>query len=164
MPPKPKLPKHMSGIAGEFLVAAELSRRGYIASLTQRNTHGIDILASSSDGSRQVAIQVKCDQTTGKEWMLGPKSETLASPTLFYVFVRLHDGGQPAFHVVPSFVVADSVARSHREWLAKPGRGGKPHKDNTIRIFRDVEGVFRDAWSTLGLDPLPNEGVKADGT
>jgi len=148
----PKLPKHMSGIAGEFLVAAELSRRGYIASLTQRNTHGIDILASSSDGTRQVAIQVKCDQTTGKEWMLGEKAETLSSPTLFYVFVRLHGGGTPDFHIVPSSVVAEFTSRSHREWLAEPGRGGRKHKDNPIRVFRDLERQFRDAWSSLGLD------------
>ena len=34
------------GITGEYLVAAELSRRGYVATLTLRNTRGIDILAS----------------------------------------------------------------------------------------------------------------------
>jgi len=37
----------LTGVAGEFNVAAELSRRGYIATLTQRNTRGIDILASN---------------------------------------------------------------------------------------------------------------------
>lgn len=147
-----KLPKHMSGITGEYLVAAELSRRGFIASLTQRNTHGIDILASSSDRTRQVAIQVKCDQTQGSEWMLSPKAETLSSPTLFYVFVRLHDGGTPEFFVVPSADVAIFTRESHRAWLAKPGRNGQPHRDNSIRVFRDTAGAYRNAWDRLGLE------------
>ncbi len=147
----PKLAKHMSGIAGEYLVAAELSRRGYIASLTLRNTQDIDVLASSADGSRQIAIQVKCDQTKGHEWMLSAKAERLSGPTIYYVFVRLHDGGTPEFFVVPSEVVAERTTTSHREWLAKPGRSGQPHADTSIRVFSDREGKYRDAWDTLGL-------------
>ncbi len=146
-----KLAKHMSGIAGEYLVAAELTRRGYIASLTLRNTKDIDILASSADGTRQVAIQVKCDQTKGSEWMLGAKAERLTSPSMYYVFVRLHDGGTPEFFVVPSAVVAEQTRTSHSDWLAKPGRRGQAHKDTTIRIFGDRQGKYRDAWDTLGL-------------
>ena len=147
-----KLAKHMSGIAGEYLVAAELTRRGHIASLTLRNTQDIDILASNADGTRQVAIQVKCDQTRGSTWILSAKAERLTAPTLYYVFVRLHDGGTPEFFVVPSAVVADYAATSHRQWLAKPDRNGQPHKDNPIREFADREGKYRDAWNVLGLD------------
>jgi len=33
----------LTGVAGEYFVAAELSRRGFIASITMRNTRGIDI-------------------------------------------------------------------------------------------------------------------------
>ncbi|PIW68446.1 MAG: aspartate ammonia-lyase, partial [Candidatus Omnitrophica bacterium CG12_big_fil_rev_8_21_14_0_65_42_8] len=33
----------LSGVAGEYLVAGELSRRGYIASITLRNSKGVDI-------------------------------------------------------------------------------------------------------------------------
>jgi len=35
------------GVAGEYFVAAELSSLGYIASITLRNTKGIDILATN---------------------------------------------------------------------------------------------------------------------
>lgn len=34
----------LTGVAGEYFVAAELSRRGFIASITMRNSPGIDIL------------------------------------------------------------------------------------------------------------------------
>lgn len=47
-----KLSGIQTGITGEYLVAAELSRRGYVATLTLRNTRGIDILASNSDATR----------------------------------------------------------------------------------------------------------------
>ena len=38
-----KLSSLLCGVAGEYFVAAELSRRGYIASITLRNTLGVDI-------------------------------------------------------------------------------------------------------------------------
>lgn len=81
MPPK-RLHKIQSGIAGEYLVAAELTRRGHVASLTLKNTQGIDVLASNPAGSRTVAIQVKCNQGTAAEWMLGVKSEKVVAATL----------------------------------------------------------------------------------
>ncbi len=56
--------KSLIGIAGAHFVAGELFQQGYIATLTSRNTEGIDVLASSSDGSKTVSIQVK---TSGPE-------------------------------------------------------------------------------------------------
>ena len=44
-----KLSTIQTGVAGEYFVAAELSRRGYVASLTLRNTRGIDVLASNAE-------------------------------------------------------------------------------------------------------------------
>ena len=38
-----KVSSILIGVAGEYFVAAELSRRGYVASITLRNTKGIDI-------------------------------------------------------------------------------------------------------------------------
>ena len=40
----------LTGVAGEYFVAAELSRRGFIASITMRNSPGIDILATDMRG------------------------------------------------------------------------------------------------------------------
>ena len=41
-----KLTSGLTGIAGEYYVAAELSRRGFMASITLRNNDSIDIHAS----------------------------------------------------------------------------------------------------------------------
>lgn len=52
----------LAGVSGEYFVAAELSRRGYIASITLRNTKGVDILCSSADITRQFGVQVTIEQ------------------------------------------------------------------------------------------------------
>jgi hypothetical protein len=70
-----KLPGLQAGIAGEYLVAGELTRRGYIASLTLRNTRGVDILASNLDATASVGIQVKTAQNTRATWLLNQNVE-----------------------------------------------------------------------------------------
>jgi hypothetical protein len=48
-----------TGIAGEFLVAGELSKRGWIATLTAKNTPHVDVLAARPAGDVHARIQVK---------------------------------------------------------------------------------------------------------
>jgi len=141
------------GVAGEYYVAAELSRRGYIASITLRNTKGVDILVSNIDATASVGIQVKTSKGSKPEWVLSSKVEKdeLAA-NLFFVFVRLNDGGHPDYHVVPAATVAATVAKEHQDWLNTEGRGGRQHQDNPMRKFRDHEGKYLDAWDSLGLE------------
>ena len=164
-----KLSTSLSGVAGEYLVAAELSRRGYVASLTLRNTRGIDILASNAKASRLAGIQVKTNQGSRLGWLLTKKAEDYYDDNLFYVFVNLNDGGQPDFYVVPSKVVANAVKESFEWWLRTPGRRGQTRRDNPMRMFADralqpireelnkrgkptnVAG-YRDRWDLLGLE------------
>ncbi|MBN2094879.1 MAG: hypothetical protein JW727_02425 [Candidatus Aenigmarchaeota archaeon] len=54
-----KLSSILCGVSGEYFVAAELSRRGHIASITLRNTKGVDILCSNAEATKTVGIQVK---------------------------------------------------------------------------------------------------------
>src|ERR1700676_4366247 len=81
------------GITGEYLVAAELSRRGYVATLTLRNTRGIDILASNSDATRSVGIQVKTGQGVRPDWLMNKKAEAHPAENPRYVFVCLAPEG-----------------------------------------------------------------------
>lgn len=150
--PSTKLAHGLTGIAGEYLVAGELSRRGYIASITLRNTRGIDILASNATATRQIAIQVKTNQGSKPAWVLNEKAETFYADDLFYVFVNLKSAEErPDFYVVPSKVVADLVRSSHREWLETPGQKGQSHKDNPVRQFLDPERQFLERWDLLGF-------------
>jgi len=146
-----KLSSVQTGIAGEYFVAAELSRRGFVASITLRNTRGIDILASNTDATKSVGIQVKTCQGSRPDWMMNRKAEVDLAQNLFYVFVCLPVAGEPTFYVVPRSDVAKYVRESHRQWLATPGRKGQPHRDTDMRRFKDPDGRFKDRWDLLGL-------------
>jgi hypothetical protein len=78
-----KIPSGLAGVAGEYFVAAELSRRGWIASITLRNTRGIDILATNASASRSVTIQCKTRQQKAKKWLLNEKCESFFLTTIF---------------------------------------------------------------------------------
>ena len=144
------------GIAGEYFVAGELARRGIIASLTLRNTKGVDVLASSADGLRSASIQVKTCHGTNRRWVLNVKAETFVGDRLFYVFVALNDNAAPpTYHIVPSRIVADTLREQHALWLAASGKNGRVHVDNPMRNFHDASGEYLDRWDLLGFDEVP---------
>jgi len=146
-----KLSSVMSGVTGEYFVAGELSRRGYIASITLRNSKGVDILASNEEATKTVGIQVKANQEKTKEWLLDKKAESYFSDNLFYIFINLNKGEKPDFFIVPSKVVANYVKESHQRWLITPGRKGQEHKDTTMRMFKDKNCKYLNRWDLLGL-------------
>ena len=142
----------LAGVAGEYFVAAELSRRGFIASITLRNTRGIDIVATNKDAKHTITIQCKTSRNNTKQWLLGDKSEDFHADTHFYVFVDLHgDLERPSYHVVPSATVAEKIKTGHREWLKGTTPSGKPRKDSAMRKFSDKEDVYLERWDYLGL-------------
>lgn len=140
------------GVAGEYYVAAELTMRGYIASITLRNSRGVDIIASNSSASRSVSIQVKTINNSKPKWLLTNTSEGFFSENHFYVLVALHPlGERPDFYIVPSTVVARHVKSTHDSWLAGKKSDGTSRKDSAIRNFTDVDGKYKEAWHLLGL-------------
>lgn len=121
---KTKSDSILTGVAGEYLVAGELSKKGYIASITLRNTREIDILTSNRDATKSVGIQVKSTKhSNARNWILNEKSENYYADNLFYVFVNLKEGNQrPDFFIVPSKIVAKQITKSHKRWLKRPNR------------------------------------------
>ena len=143
----------LSGAAGQYFVAAELSRRGIIATATVRNARGIDILASNASATRTVTIQVKTNQSSKKQWMLHKSAEELVADNLFYVFVNLHGlDNPPSYHIVESRHVASVIKDSHQRWLAGAKKDGSSRKDTTMHIFKDDAGDFLGKWEKLGFD------------
>ena len=54
-----RVQRNILGVAGEYFVAAEMSRRGLIATLTIKNTPQVDCVASKPGSSKAVYLQVK---------------------------------------------------------------------------------------------------------
>lgn len=140
----------LAGVSGEYFVAAELSRRGYIASITLRNTKGVDILCSNTDVTRQFGVQVKTNRRSNREWILNSKSEEYFADNLFYIFVNLHGTKKaPDYFIVPSAEVARYTKESHIAWRDTSGRNGRVHNDTTMRKFADFDGKYLNKWDSL---------------
>jgi hypothetical protein len=147
-----KLDSTLVGVAGEYLVAGELTLRGFIASISLRNSRGIDIIASSGDGARAVSIQVKTNSDGNPKWILNKKSETFYAENHYYIFVALQGiGSRPKFYIVPSIVVAESIQTSHALWLRGTKRDGSSRKDSSIRVFGDAGNKYLEAWDLIRL-------------
>ena len=105
-----KLPKTLTGISSEFFVMAELSRRGYNATITFGNTKAIDLLVEYK--GKTIMIQVKGIQKTKSIcWNV---SESTLREGLFFVFVNLHvDTMQsPEYFIMTNDEVDDHLKRT----------------------------------------------------
>ncbi|MHA8074943.1 hypothetical protein ACRZ9O_10465 [Aquirufa sp. HETE-40SA] len=147
-----KISSILAGVSGEYFVAAELSRRGYICSVTLKNTKGIDILVCNEDSTKTLGIQVKTNQINKREWMLNEKSEKMIDTNIMYVFVNLISQNiLPEFYIVPSKVVSDYITNDHKKWLSTIGKKGQQHNDSSMRKFKDIEQVYLNRWDLLNL-------------
>jgi hypothetical protein len=75
--------RNTTHLAGEFLVAGELARRGYPVSITMGNAKSVDIYAESQKGV--IKIDAKAGRSKGN-WPINKKQ---VSPDVFYIFVHL---------------------------------------------------------------------------
>lgn len=142
----------LTGVSGEYFVAAELSRRGYISSVTLKNTKGIDILVTNESAKRTIGIQVKTNQTNRRAWVLNKNAEEFYANDLYYVFVNLIGINQlPEYYIVPSRIVANWIKVDYQKWFETPGKKGQLHNHTQIRMFRDIEQKYLNRWETLKL-------------
>lgn len=150
-------------IAGEYYVLAELARRGAIASMTIRNTKGVDILVVSPNGKKMFKAEVKTTYNSpapkqifhprsGRciEWRMNRKHEGIREKNLIYAFVWLPQavGGHPRIFLVQSAEVATYVKWQHKFWLRK-----RKGKDTDMRVFRIPEDkwqMYENNWTLLG--------------
>lgn len=147
-----KKSNNRTGVSGEYYVAAELTRRGLDAAIMLRNNENYDILAINVDTKSQFCIQVKTTWNT-KRWKLNAKVETSHSEKHYYVFVVLYedDTKKPDFIIIHSQRIAEHIAYWHRKWLETPGKKGKIHNDNDMRILDDENGFFQDYWNNWDI-------------
>lgn len=146
---KNKISSQQLGIAGEYYVAAELTRRGHIATITLRNSESVDIICTKADLSKSYSIQVKTSRGNKPSWILNEKSEKHFSENLFYVLVLLDDETDPQYHIVPSKIIANTISTTHSNWLKGIKKNGDARKDSTMRKFDDPDNMYRDRWNLI---------------
>ena len=104
----------INGARGTFLVAAELSKLGLMASPTFGNAPNVDIVVARRDAAVAFTVQVKTKTRNDKFWLVGQQPIPTSS-THLYVFVEIRRPRKNTpceiitFYVVPSGVVKKNV-------------------------------------------------------
>lgn len=146
---KNKLSKQLSGISGEYFVAAELSRRGFLAAITLRNSESIDILANLIITNKQICFQVKTSQRKRK-WPLSEKVEKDKSKNKIYIFVNLLDENSlPEYFLIDAITLSSIIEEGHKKWLSTPNKKGESHNNTKFREFNDLNGKYKNNWEIL---------------
>lgn len=129
-----------NGVAGEFFVAAELTRRGMIASITGKNTKDIDIMAANPNTGKTVLIQVKEKSlaNTSPEWKMNAQYKTnQIDMGVWYVFVDLQDYSCYIISAQELFPKLQKRKEDYDKGLKKNGQPRKP--DNCFYFNRDKD-------------------------
>lgn len=164
MPARSGRGNKLTGQLGEYLVAAELARRGLISTTFTGNVPHYDIIASDESG-RHVSVQVKTSNSpnwqfsiekfcrvtiTDGHQRLGPR---VAQPVrrLVVVFVQLgEDRAEDRFFVLKWSVLQTIMIRKHRAWLAKHG-GRRPNNPESLHtaIKGKLLAAYEGKWGTV---------------
>ena len=146
---------------GEYLVAAELSRRGLLAATFAGNVPDYDIVATGGRG-RTALVQVKA--IAGPSWQFDIRTfadvrctagaQTIGHPTapptgdLICVFVRLHTYGTDHFYVLRWLELQHVLIDGYRSYLERHG-GRRPRRaDSFHTALREPQiKPFLDKWS-----------------
>ena len=148
---------------GEYLVAAEICRRGFIATTFTGNVPHYDIIASNASGKHQ-AIQVKAIKggawqfdsrafadvrLEGKRQVVGRLNEP-SYPNLLCVFVRLREYGTDEFYILTWQALQEIAVNEHRRYLASHD-GVRPKKFDSFHMAIRPEALkdHRDRWDVL---------------
>lgn len=133
------------GQTGEYLVAAELSRRGYIATTFTGNVPDYDIIASSV-GGKHISVQVKA--SSGTSWQFGDvtrffeisfkgKRQVVGRPKkcpvqrLVVVFVAIDLKGDDRFYILTWRALRTLLMKGHKAYLGAHG-GVRPQKWDSL--------------------------------
>jgi len=120
--------KNTSHLAGEFLVAGELSRRGYPVSITMGNAKSVDIYASARE--RVIKVDAKAGRRKGN-W---PIAKNSVNEDVYYIFVYLQDQNKIKNNIAPEYFVV-----SGKEIFSK----------NLVETWKTRQGI---RYSTLNTN------------
>jgi hypothetical protein len=137
---KSRMDSVMKGNTGEFYALAELSRRGWTAAQTARNTRTYDILARKDE--QQVAIRVKTKTSDAGGFQWNAKKDGAVFNDIgrndFCILVDIPESYDefPQFYIVPTKKVNQWLAEDFKSWLDTPGTIKEQHSaDNRHRLM-----------------------------
>ena len=152
------------GQTGEYLVAAQLSRRGLIATTFTGNVPNYDIIASNEDG-KHVSVQVKASRVSswqfaditkfcdisfkGKHQIVG-KLKRCPVRRLVVIFVMIDVNGADRYYILTWRKLRSLIVKNHRDYLARYG-GMRAQRWDSLHaaIQEKTLKPYRDKWSIV---------------
>ena len=130
----------MTGMLGVYLVAAEMTRLGFIVSPTSRSAAGADLLVTDQECRKAWSVQVKTNRRPVNFWLVGAHGAKLQSDSHAYVFVNIRKEARPEYVVASSAHVVSKVVK----FTSKKGsiwysfmRADRPVVDEGWELFGD---------------------------
>jgi hypothetical protein len=152
------------GQTGEYLVAAELSRRGLICTTFTGNVPHYDIIASNEAGDH-ISVQVKASMSDS--WQFGDisnfceinfkgtqqsvgKNKNCPVKNLVVVFVKVDRARQDEFYILPWEELREVLVANHNNYLAKHA-GVRPKNHSSLHVGVRSEDLlrYRDDWALI---------------
>jgi len=151
------------GQTGEYLVASELSRRGYIATTFTGNVPHHDIIASTEEG-RHISVQVKTINSTnwqlsidkfveiefeGYKQIVG-KIQPSPVKNLIFVFVKLGEYGSDRFYICTWSELCKILSKNHSSYLKKHN-GERPKRWDSMHTALSEMDIsdFENRWDLV---------------
>ena len=152
------------GQTGEYLVAAELSRRGLICTTFTGNVPHYDLIASNESGEH-ISVQVKASMSgswqfanvgdyceiefKGTQQIVG-KHKSCPMKNLVVVFVKIDKDGLDEFYVLTWEDLRTLIVANHKSYLAKHA-GVRPKNHNSLHVGVRSEHLlrYRDNWEIV---------------
>ena len=152
------------GQTGEYLVAAELSRRGLICTTFTGNVPHFDIIASNEVG-RHISVQVKaslsdswqftkvtdfCDiQFDGAQQIVGVNRECPVE-NLVVVFVQICIDRKDEFYIMTWEELREVLVANHSSYLHKhAGVRPKNHTSLHVQVKAPDLICYKDRWQCI---------------
>ncbi len=143
-----------AGVAGEYYVTAELSRRGAIATITSKNTPDFDVIGSNKDGSKIVTLQVKAGRADTGGFIVGSSEMPEYPSNSFYVFVLMKESNPPEYWVIPQNIVANIAETNYQNWIkGRPEKSKKAPRKFEWRYLKSdkFKEKYFNNWNQLGI-------------
>lgn len=148
--------KHQTQWAGQFGVAHELSRRGYIVAFTLGNTPGADLLCQSPEGEHfSIEVKTTSDKNHvifGKR-LLSPELDKTRHFVIAHVPKLIPGKGAvaPQYYVLNGEELQRLYAEGKRRSKEREALRKKPFAKFSpgIDFPLFVDGGFKDKWSSL---------------
>ena len=137
--------RNTTHLAGEFLVAGELSRRGYPVSITIGNAKSVDIYAESS--KEMLKIDAKAGRTKGN-W---PINKNNVKKDIYYIFVHLQTETKIKNNVPPEYFIVKGKEILSKNLISTWG------KRQGIRYSTLNTKEYRERWDKLPLKIVQRE-------